>query len=489
MDRKPTYEELKHRLEELEKEAIERKQEQEILRESEKKFREYVETMNEGLGVTDENYLFTYVNEKFSNLLGYSREEMLGRHITEFVAEDYQRVINEEISQRKRGEATSYELVWNSKDGRRVYTLLSPKGIFDSEGVFKGSFGVLTDVTALKQVEKRLRESEDRYRDLYENAPNAYFSISAEDGSILRCNTAALRLLGYEEETMLKMKVFDLYADTHYAKAQELFKGFKTGESLKDVELQLKHKDGHAIWISLSVEPVKDSAGKVIESRSMAVDITDRKLAEEAIKRSSEKIKLFAYSVSHDLKSPAIGIYGVTKILHEHYRDVLDERGKNYCDQILKGSEHIAALVEKINEEYATQLEIRQISWSEPEHVKEINGDRLSILRVFRNLIDNALKYGGDDLSDIKIGYKETDQFHILCVEDDGVGITEEDSKKVFGLFKRPVTSRGIEGAGLGLAIVKETAERHEGNVWVEPGQKRGITFYISLSKYLQQTR
>ena len=240
----------------------------------------------------------------------------------------------------------------------------------------------------------------------------------------------------------------------------------------------------------------------------------EKKIAEETLKENSEKIKLFAYSISHDLRSPAIGIYGLTKLLHKKNKDILDEKGKNYCNQIMKAAEQIVAFVEKINdyistkeatliiekvnlreiiqmlrEEVSTQLDIRQIKWSEPEFLPEIEADKLAILRTLRNLVDNALKYGGPDLSQIKIKYKESDEFHIISLNDDGIGIKEEDSKKIFGLFERYETARGTEGAGLGLAIVKEVAEQHRGEVWVEPGQGKGITFYVSISKYMQPSR
>ena len=139
-----------------------------------------------------------------------------------------------------------------------------------------------------------------------------------------------------------------------------------------------------------------------------------------------------------------------------------------------------------VREEFSTHLNIRQISWREPKYLPEVNADRFSILRVLRNLVDNALKYGGDDLSEIKIGYKESDQYHILSVKDDGVGLRGEDTKKIFRVFMRKITSKGTEGTGLGLAIVKEIAEKHKGKVWVKPGAKKGITFYISISKHLQ---
>ena len=235
-----------------------------------------------------------------------------------------------------------------------------------------------------------------------------------------------------------------------------------------------------------------------------------RKKAEDELKESSEKIKLFAYSVSHDLKSPVMGIYRLTRLLHKNYGDILGDKGKTHCEQILKASEQIGALVEEINVyistkeaplsietikieeilevvkvEVMTRLADRQIDWSQPENLPEIKVDKLSIIRVIRNLVDNAIKYGGDHLREIKIGYRESDKTHILSVTDDGIGLKAEDSEEIFEMFKRKKTSKGIQGTGLGLAIVKEIVERHGGKVWIEPGAEKGTTFSISISKHL----
>jgi signal transduction histidine kinase len=236
----------------------------------------------------------------------------------------------------------------------------------------------------------------------------------------------------------------------------------------------------------------------------------EREKAEEALVKSSNKIKMFAYSVSHDLKNPAIAVYGLAKRLNRYSKDRLDERGRTYCDQIMKASEHIASLVEKINlyiktkevplsiekvklkdivdtvkEEFAPQLAGRQIRWLEPEVIPEVNADRTSMVRVLRNLVDNALKYGGHDLSEIRISYQESEDTHILSVEDDGIGLRDEDAKTLFGPFKRKRMAGKVEGAGLGLAIVKEIAEQHKGRVWLEPDIKKGAAFHVSISKNL----
>ena len=145
----------------------------------------------------------------------------------------------------------------------------------------------------VKKCEAALRSSEQNYRDLFENAPIAYFSISRNDGSILRFNSEAVRLLGYKKETLAQMNVFDLYADTAHgvSRAKALFRRFQTGESVRNEELQMKHLDGRLIWVNLNIEPVKSNGGDVVESRSIVIDISKRKQAEDALRESEEKFR------------------------------------------------------------------------------------------------------------------------------------------------------------------------------------------------------
>jgi K+-sensing histidine kinase KdpD len=230
----------------------------------------------------------------------------------------------------------------------------------------------------------------------------------------------------------------------------------------------------------------------------------------EKLKERKEMIKFFAYTISHDLRSPAISIHGLTKRLQEKYTDSLDEKGKAYCAQILQTSQDMIALVEDINayigvkevplhldkikvkeiirsirNELSVLLDQRQIRWLEPDRLPELKADTRCLSRAFRNLVDNALKYGGEGLSEIKIGYEEDEASHIFSISDDGVGIRNEDKEKIFGIFQRNETSRGTTGSGLGLAIVKEIAERHGGNAWMDCSVKKGTRVCVSISKKL----
>ena len=175
-------------------------------------------------------------------------------------------------------------------------------------------FRKLEEETKRRQkAEKALQKSEEMYRDLFENAPNAYFFISGEDGSILKCNTTSTKLLGYDRAALMGMKVFDLYADTPYgiSKAQDVFKRFINGESIRDVELQMRQKNGYPIWVNLSVEPVKDHNGNVIESRSVVIDISERKRTEVVLRERVKELNCL-YGISNLIERRGISLEAVS---------------------------------------------------------------------------------------------------------------------------------------------------------------------------------
>ena len=336
--------------------------------------------------------------------------------------------------------------------------------------------------------------------------------ITGQKGRIKYANPAFLRMFEYES---LK-EVTEKYAAELFAyQGRRRFIDIESVIDKSKGETEIfpaVRKDGTIFHVEVSTSSITDTEGHDVGRMASFVDITERKQMEEALKEGSEKMRLFAYSVSHDLKSPAIGLYGLTKRLHKDYSDVLDEKGHRFCEQILKAAEQIVALVEQINvfiatkeaplaieriapkellqvirEEFSSQLSIREIRWLEPDYIPEIEADRLCIIRVLRNLVDNALRYGGEALSKIDIEYKGSGDSHILSIKDNGIGLEEQDSHQdIFAPFIRTKTSKGIQGSGLGLTIIREIAKRHGGDVWLELGQERGITFYISIPKDLR---
>jgi PAS domain S-box-containing protein len=239
----------------------------------------------------------TYANDAFLTLWGYDEAaEVLGKSAAQFWQEEQKAkgVVDALLSKGN----WSGDMIARRKDDSSFDAHISACLIKDGAHVPSCMLASFVDVTDCRRAEEALRQSEERFRDLYENAPAAYFSVGA-DGPIRRCNRRAEDLLGYAPEDLVGRPVFDLYADTPQGKrrARELFEQFRAGEEIRDEELQMQNADGTPIWISLTVNVVRDSAGRVEESRSMVVDISERKRAEEALRQSEAKFRHLFESV------------------------------------------------------------------------------------------------------------------------------------------------------------------------------------------------
>ncbi len=454
----------------------------------------------------DGDLVFVGANPAADRILGLDHTRFLGKTIEEA----FPPLIETEVPARYRAAAARGES-W--KTDQIFYEDDKIQGAFEVHA-FQSAPGTMiatfTDITERKQMEAALQESEKRYRTIFEQAGDAIFILDGEGespGRIVDANQAAARMHGYSRAELLRMNIADLDTPGSARRVRERVGRILEGEPLQ-TEMYHIRKDG-------SIFPVEVSAGLLELGNHRYIvafdrDISERKQAERALKKSEEQIRRFAYSVSHDLKNPAVALLGLTQLLRRRSGSALDERNQGICEQIVNSSERIAQLVETINlyisaresplrvepiqtkeilhiirEEFYARLSLRQIRWIEPAEIPEIRADTLSVLRVFRNLVDNALKYGGDGLSEIRVGYESTERSHVFSVTDDGIGVGAADSKKIFRLFKRPAASRAIAGTGLGLAIVKEIAEQHKGRVWTAAGKKRGITFYVAFSKEL----
>jgi len=239
--------------------------------------------------------------------------------------------------------------------------------------------------------------------------------------------------------------------------------------------------------------------------------ILKRKQTEEELIKQAVMIKHFTNTVSHDLKNPAVAIHGLAKVLRKKYGDLSKEKLENFIEQIVKGAEQIVTLSDDINvyistkeapldlksldlkgiwqttrEEFILRLRKGRIEWREAEFsIPRIRADQTGILRVYRNLVDNALKYGGSSLSEIVLNYESSRTHHILSVQNDGDIIQPQEMASIFEVFKRKADASAPAGTGLGLAIVREIAEHHKGKSWVESSAEGKTTFYFSIDKNL----
>jgi len=491
------------------RDITEHKRADQALREKERRYKELWDDAPVAYHLLDTRGIIKRVNQTEAAMLGYTRDEMVGKSIFEFIRPEQQREAEERFRLKLAGEhiPKQHDRVYVTKDGARIYVSIDDRLEFGTDGEVSGVRSTMVDMTQQRRAQEALRESEEKYRNVVERSNDGIVII--QDGVIKYANPTLARMTGYAAHEAIDTPFANYVYPDEVEQAIDHYRRRMAGEPLPArYERGLRHKNGSRIdtEVDAAVITYKDKPAVLVIIR----DITDRKRAEEALRKSSEQIKLFAYSVSHDLKTPAIGVHGLTRLLHKQYGHMLDEKGRRYCDKILEAAEQITALVGNINmyistkevplsieavqlrellqmvrDECSAQLDVRQIRWLQSDNMPEIRTDRLSILRIIRNIVENALKHGGDELSEVRIEYEESDEFHILSVSNDGVPIKLEDPEKIFGPFQRDDMSKGAEGSGLGLAIVKELAEEQGGMVRVESGSEKGTTFYIYIAKSL----
>jgi len=273
--------------------------------------------------------------------------------------------------------------------------------------------------------------------------------------------------------------------------------GYRRMLSLNEAKMDLLIAIGNQIAIAVNVSKLHE-------------DVLQKA---EKIERQKKELEFFTYSISHDLKNPAIGVAGFARLLEAKYGQKLNAKGKQYCQQIKKSAEQIDTFTKDINEyikskklslsinetdlkrilrqikeEIDPVLKERNIAWTEPAVLPLIMADESALGRVFRNLIGNALKHGGPNLKNITIGYAQDNQYHTFSFNNDGVVMQTEGADVIFEIFRKHPDSDRSEGSGLGLAIVKEIVQAHGGRVWFETEPDKGLstTFYVAISKNLK---
>lgn len=242
-----------------------------------------VQRMMEGIVIEDTEGYFTFVNPAAATLLGYSPDELVGRHWTSIVPLDQQPLVQAADERRLHGEADRYELDLSCRGGQRISVLVSGSPRFDEAGRFAGTMAVFSDISEQKRVEEALRESEERFRKVFEEGPLG-MAVLGPDDRFLRANAALCRMVGYTEEELIGTSFVDIThpQDIDIGKAQA--RKLLSGETpYIQTEKRYVTKSGQTLWVNLTASLIRDEDGTPLYKLTMVEDITERQRAKRLL--------------------------------------------------------------------------------------------------------------------------------------------------------------------------------------------------------------
>jgi PAS domain S-box-containing protein len=365
------------------------------------------------------------------------------------------------------------------------------------------------EISDRKRVEDKLRESEIRYRSLFEQSPDGILIIDPETTVAIDFNEVAHRQLGYTQKEFKRLQLFDYEAKekTEETKAH-IQKVLHEGRA--DFETLHRTKDGKIRNVLVTVQTLELS-GRVV-FHTIYRDITERKLAEEELAgqaaelaRSNAELEQFAYIASHDLQEPLRTVINFTQLLAENYKGKLDKDAEEFIEYIVDGSTRMKKMIDDLllysrvstrgkpfeptNYESVFNHAVDNLKMAIEESDAEVTHDTLptviadtsQMIELLQNLISNAIKFRREKPPHIHVSSERKENEWVFSVRDNGIGIAPEYFERIFMLFQRLHSAKDYPGTGIGLAICKKIVERHGGKIWVESEPGKGSTFYFTI--------
>ena len=497
------------------RDVSERQEAQQALVESEAKFRAVAEMASCGIYIHDGKRLL-YVNRGLAEITGYTTAELLTGDPWDIVHPEYRERMKQNFAGRMRGEdiPARYEFKIRRKGGEEAWLDFSTSQI-----QFEGRTCLLAsvfDVTERMRAEQALRKSEERYRELFENANDMIFTCDLS-GHITSVNRVALEITGYSEAEALALNVFRMVVPAHQARAQESMQKKLMGEGETRYEVDILAKDGHAITLELATRLIYEK-GKPVGAQAIARDISERRHLEQQLRQAQkmEAIGRLAGGVAHDFNNLLMVIRGYTELLLDA---VPKEDSKHlHGDKVLRAVDRAHALTQQLLAFGRKQVSapkilnlttvLNDMSKMLPPLIGEdveltivnhlglwhVNADPGQVEQVIMNLATNArdaMPKGGRlrlETANVEVGEIEPvhpgvapGHYALLAVSDSGQGMDEQTQARLFEPFF--TTKERGKGTGLGLSTVYGIVKQSGGyiNVVSKPGQ--GTTFRIYLPR------
>jgi len=492
------------------------------LRESEERFRAVVDSANEGILVYDKALNIIAGNQAAERIIGLPLVDIIGAagftSLLPCVHADGRPLGEKDRPTRvtlRSGEGlTNYVVGIQRPEGR--LTWLSVNTAFlrhPGQADWYGIVSTIGDITAQRNAEMALRESEARFRQTFELAAAGIAHVV--DGRFTRVNRSLCEILGRSEAQLLGSSVKDVSHPEDRDVSDPIRKRILAGEAeAVRFEKRYLRPGGQVVWAEVVIALVRNEARAPLYEIAIFHDITERKQAEAALaaahdelKRSNAELEQFAYVASHDLQEPLRMVSSYTQLVQRRYGDRLDGDAKEFMGFVVEGAARMKQLIEDLlaysrvgtrgkefqpveveaplrraisNLRTAIEESSAAVTW---DPLPTASADDMQLTQLFQNLIGNALKFRSSSVPRIHVAAKELDAEWEFAVADNGIGIEPQYFERIFMVFQRLHNKTEYPGTGIGLAICKKVVERHGGRIWVTSQPGAGSSFHFTLPK------
>jgi PAS domain S-box-containing protein len=414
------------------------------------------------------------------------------------------------VAKTRRGEVEAREWSYIRKDGSRFPVELSVTALRDESNNITGFLGIGNDVAERKQALAALQESEARLQAFIDNAGSVIY-IKNIQGQYILINRQYETLFHLDRTTTQGKTDHDIFpqdiADTFRENDLQVL---TAGKAVKSEELA-PQDDGLHTYLSVKF-PLLDSTGNPYAICGISTDITERKQAEKALAqqaeelaRSNAELERFAYVASHDLQEPLRMVVSYLQLLERRYQGKLDATADEFIAYAVDGAGRMQTLIRDLlsYSRVGTQTQsltlvdsaailekaIANLQMAITESgaivthdpLPEVMVDPSQFAQLFQNLIGNAIKFHSEQLPQIHISAERVEDAWQFSVRDNGIGIEQEYTERIFIIFQRLHRRADYPGTGIGLAICRKIVERHGGRLWIESEPGQGSIFYFTL--------
>ncbi|CAA7624703.1 putative Sensor protein fixL [Candidatus Terasakiella magnetica] len=480
------------------------------------RYRQLLRTSSDGIHIIDAEGRLVEASDAFWRMLGYDQDDSRGLSIQDWDCHFSAETLHTEILPSLLARPAIFETRHRHRDGSEVAVEINARPVeLDGKAYIYASSRDITERRAL-EVERRaaaadLAATSIRLRLVLDTAAEGIFGID-DESRITFANPTAAAIMGWSDTTNLIARKSSEVFGHRLADGKTCSSGVcSISQTLKDGQTRRVAAEyfisatGLTFPVEYVVSPVVVE-GITVGAVVVFHDISERRALEDELQRSNTQLEQFAYVASHDLRQPLRMVSSYLTLLNRRLNDRLSEDERSFLGFAVGGAKRMDALILGLLE-YSrigrdaphADVDMAEVVAEAVENLKieiedlhaelgvrpglpHIWGNRLELMRLFQNLIGNALKYRAPErIPVIAIeAIAENDKWRIT-VRDNGIGIAPESRERVFGIFQRLVTDEYCEGTGIGLAICKKIVEGHGGQIAVEDNDGPGICMVITL--------